>query len=85
MEILMTKTNYIKPLKNWQKRKTETEQITKKQYENIISNDTLNFFRNLGGTERTDKSYTCRGYNVTKLVSICPSKKIKTIRQFKFK
>ena len=83
MEIIMTKTNYIKPIKNWQKRKTETEQITKKQYDNIISIDTLKFFRNLGGTERTEKTYTCRGYNVTKLISICPSKPSSKLRSGK--
>jgi|TARA_R100000084_G_C4505134_1_gene79921 hypothetical protein len=61
-----------------------TEEITPTQYRNITSNDTLKWFRRLGGSETAQRSYTCRGYNITKLTSISPDKQSKTIRQFKF-
>lgn len=61
-----------------------TKNITQKQYENIISNDTKNFFKSLGGTERSYKNYTCKGYITTKIISTSPDKKHKTERLFNF-
>ena len=85
--ILMTKTNYtkIKHLKNsWKQEKETTEKIDKITYSRIVSADTLKWFRRLGGSETAERSYTCRGYNVTKLTSTSPDRGIKIIRKFKF-
>lgn len=61
-----------------------SESITRTQYNNIINDDTLKWFRRLGGSETAERSYTCRGYNVTKLTSTSPDREIKIIRKFKF-
>jgi len=50
----------------------------------ICSDDTLKWFRRLGGSESAQRGYTCRGYRVVKLTSTSPNKQSKTIREFKF-
>ena len=60
------------------------EEITETQYKNICSDDTLKWFRRLGGSESAERGYTCRGYRVVKLTSTSPNKQSKTIREFKF-
>jgi hypothetical protein len=62
-----------------------SESITTSQYNNLTKDDTLKWFRRLGGSETAERSYTCRGYNVTKLTSTSPDRGIKIIRKFKFK
>lgn len=61
-----------------------TEIIPREDYEFITKPETLEWFRCLGGTETAERSYTCRGYNITRLTSTSPDKKIKVIREFKF-
>ena len=61
--------------------KEKTTIISFKEYFNYISS--VDFFKNLGGTERVEKGYTIAGYIPTKLTSINPSKDVKIIRQFK--
>mgnify|MGYP003630727874 FL=1 len=61
-----------------------SESITRAQYNNLTKDDTLKWFRRLGGSETAERSYTCRGYNVTKLTSTSPDRGIKIIRKFKF-
>ena len=72
-----TKTTYI------QEDQTR-EEITTREYRNITEDDTLKFFRRLGGTESAQRSYTCAGYLITKLTSTSPDRQNKTIREFKF-
>ena len=60
----------------------EVTTIDGNQYNLIISS--CNAFRRLGGSETITRSYTCRGYNVVKLVSKSPSRAIKVVRQFEF-
>ena len=72
-----TKTTYILE-------EETTETITKKQYNNICNEETLKWFRRLGGSETAQRGYTCRGYLITKLTSKSPDKNIKIIRKFKF-
>ena len=62
----------------------ETKQIDWEQYKNIIDPQTSRFMRRLGGSESVTKSYTCRGYNVVKVVSTSPDKENRTIREFEF-
>jgi len=61
-----------------------TENLTKEQYTNITSDDTLKLFRRLGGIETAQRGYTCSGYLITKLTSKSPDKQLKIIRTFKF-
>jgi hypothetical protein len=64
---------------------TEVSEITQTQYNNITSDDTLKWFRRLGGTETATRGYTERGYNVVKLISTSPNKDTRVIREFSFK
>ena len=61
-----------------------SEVIPRERYEFITKPATLKWFRSLGGTETAERSYTCRGYNITRLTSTSPDKQIKVIREFKF-
>jgi hypothetical protein len=88
MEITMTKTSLVK---NPNTKTTyivegeKTEQITKENYNNITSKETQQWFRRLGGSETAQRSYTCRGYLITRLTSVSPDRQNKSIYQFKFK
>ena len=70
--------------KSWRKNCIESQEkiISKEEYDNYISS--MGFFRNLGGSERAYKNYTCCGYIVTRLISVDPSNSIKIERNFKF-
>ena len=68
----------------WVTEKIEREHITDEQYENITNNETISFFRRLGGIETIKRGYTVRGYNITKITSTSPCRTIKIIREFKF-
>lgn len=72
-----TKTTYIKESE-------KTKEISLEQYENITNNDTLKWFRRLGGSETAVKTYTKLGYKTVKLTSSSPDKQIKVVRTFKF-
>jgi hypothetical protein len=72
-----TKTTYL--LEN-----ETTETISEEQHRNITSEDTLRFFKRLGGSENRIFGYTCNGYKVTRLTSTSPDKITKVVRTFKF-
>lgn len=81
-KITLTKETYKKEgRKNFPKNPLEvtTEEITTEEYDNIFSS--INFFKTLGGTERSYKTYTVAGYIPTRLISISPDKEIKVIRK----
>lgn len=61
------------------------EKISKKQYDNITSDNTIKWFKNLGGSEKVTYDYTCRGYKIIKLISTSPNKENKSIYEFNFK
>ena len=60
----------------------EHKEITLKQLNNITCKDTLRFFRNLGGTETVQRTYTSLGYLPYRLCSINPSRDLKRVRLF---
>jgi len=62
----------------------KTETITKENYDNITSKETQRYFRRLGGSETAQRSYTCRGYLITRLTSISADRQIKSLYRFKF-
>ena len=72
-----TKTTYIIEIK-------EVTEVTEKQHHLATNNDTVKYFRRLGGSESVQRSYTNQGYLVTKLVSTSPDKQQKVIREYKF-
>ena len=72
-----TKTTYILE-------ETETREISVKQYQNITGEQTLKWFRSLGGLESVQRGYTSRGYLITKLTSKNPNRQIKVVREFDF-
>jgi len=86
--ITMTKKYYERTAsgKSWQTKpiKTETGQLTDEQYRNTVSEDTQRFFRRLGCSETAEKSYTCAGYNITRLTSCNPDRTEKHVREFSF-
>ena len=57
-----------------------TKTIDEERYNNMTSKETIEYFRNLGGTEKA----TRKGGRVTRLVSTSPSGELRTIRAFKF-
>ena len=54
--------------------------IDEERYNNMTSNESINFFRGLGGTEKV----TRKGGRITKLVSTSPSGELRAIRTFEF-
>ena len=54
--------------------------IDEERYNNMTSKEAINFFRNLGGTEKV----TRKGGRVTRLVSTSPSGELRKIRTFEF-
>lgn len=72
-----TKTTYIVDSK-------ETKKLTMEQHRLTTNNNTIKWFRGLGGTETVQRGYTCLGYLVTKLTSISPDKQTKVVREYKF-
>ena len=58
----------------------EEKEITQEYYNNIVN--AKNFMKNLGGYERHEKNYTYIGYIVTRINSISPDKKEKSIYEF---
>ena len=72
-----TKTTYIVESK-------EVKEVTENQYHSVTNNDTVKYFRRLGGSETVVRNYTKQGYKVTKLVSTSPDKQNKVIREYKF-
>jgi hypothetical protein len=70
-----TKTTYLL-------RETETEEISEKQYANIV--ESASFFRRLGGSVFQQRAHTCYGYKVVKDTATSPDKQTKTVRTFNF-
>ena len=72
-----TKTTYIKE-------NEMVEIITAREYNLTVKDETLQWFRRLGGSETAVRGYTCDGYKVVRLTSVSPDKQSKTVREFKF-
>lgn len=73
-----TKTTYIQV-------KTETKEINEKEYFLTVNDNTIKYFKRLGGKEIVTRGYTSAGYKVIKLISTSPDKETKVIMEFKFK
>jgi len=73
-----TKTTYVVD-------SVEVSEVTSRQHSLTTNDDTVKWFRRLGGTETVERSYTSAGYLVTKLTSTSPDRQTKVIREYKFK
>lgn len=81
-KIMLTVERFVKVGSKWVSNEVEEMQVSETQYKNCV--DAKGFFKNLGGYERHDKSYTCAGYIVTRITSISPDKKNKSVFRYKF-
>ena len=73
-----TKTTYIEMNK-------EVNEIFDKEHYLTTNDNTIKYFRRLGGKETVTRDYTCAGFKVVKLVSASPDKESKIVREYKFK
>ena len=73
-----TKTTYIVESR-------EVKEVTERQHNLCTNNDTVKWFRRIGGKETVQRSYTNAGYLVTKLISTSPDKQTKIVREYEFK
>lgn len=80
--ITQTTERYYKDGKKWALSETEIDTVDLKTIKMI--EDSVGFFRRLGGTETLIKGYTCAGYNPVKLTSTSPDKTAKTVRKFEY-
>lgn len=81
----MTETRFEKTGKTTYKQfKQKVKEIDQKTYDNIVSDDTLKWFRRLGGSETAVKGYTCAGYCTIKLTSTSTDKSEKVVHEFNF-
>ena len=78
--MIMTKTKFEKVGSKWVEVNKEEKEITEECYNNIVN--AKNFMKNLGGYERHEKNYTYIGYIVTRINSISPDKKDKSLYEF---
>ena len=68
----------------WIEESKTVNEITQYVYSNITDENTIKWFRRLGGTETVNRGYTYSGYNIIELVSTSPDKQMRTIRKFNF-
>lgn len=59
-------------------------EITLEQLDKITNDDTLRWFRRLGGSESVQRTYTKYGYLPYRCTSCSPSRDIKKVREFIF-
>ena len=73
--------------KSWKSKpeNIETGVYNREQYQNCTGDDTLRFFRRLGGSETVVRSYTSQGLIPVRITSCDPSRTIKKVRTFTIK
>lgn len=84
-KFIMTRTHFEKKANTktvWVEKQTETKEVSEKHYKNFTDPKAISFFRNLGGSETVERSYTCYGYVPTKIVSTSPDRETKIITKF---
>lgn len=69
----------------WKIKSIEKRTVTKEYYINSVSNDTMRFFRRLGGSERRVMTYTPYGYIPVEVSSVSPDRSTRVIRRYYFK
>ena len=62
----------------------ETKEIDNKHYQNMVSDDTVKWFRRIGGSETVTRGYTYYGYLPVEVISCNPGRTIRKVRIFAF-
>ena len=78
--MILVETKFKKVGSKWVEIDKEEIEITEEHYNNIVG--AKNFMKNLGGYERHEKNYTYIGYIVTRINSISPDRKDKSLYEF---
>lgn len=88
MKIQLIQTTYTRSSerKVWQEKTNSTEkrEISLNEYGLLTNDDTIKFFRRLGGKETIKRNYTLNGFCIVYLSSISPDNQLKVVRKFKF-
>ena len=79
-EFKMIKISYNKKGSKWMEIEREEKTITKEYANNIVN--AKEFFKNLGGYERHENSFTMYGYVITRVNSISPDRRQKSVYEF---
>lgn len=73
---------FLKRGSRWVLVESTEKSVSYEFYFNVFSS--IQFMKNLGGYERTEKSYTTKGYIPTRQISISPDRTKKTVFSFSF-
>lgn len=60
------------------------QKINEEMYRNIVSEESMSFFRSLGGREKAVRGETKFGYKIVGLESLSPNKEVMILRYFNF-
>lgn len=83
--ITLTQTEYVKNKNTYVEVSKEVKEIFEKEYFLTTNDNTIKYFKRLGGRETVTRGYTCAGFKIVKLVSTSPDKETKIVREFNFK
>jgi hypothetical protein len=81
-KIRLITERFVKVGSKWKSVEVEENDVTMEMYTNCVN--AKGFFKALGGYERHEKSYTSKGYIVTRIVSISPDRKNKSVFKYDF-
>ena len=83
--IIGTTTKQTKKGKTtWNTESVTKEICSEREHNNATNDETRKFFKRIGGKESVTRSYTSKGYVITKSVSTSPTGTERTIREYKF-
>lgn len=68
----------------WETVETKIKEISREFYRNATEEQTIKFFRKLGGIETVQKNYTKWGFLPVRILSTSPNRERRTIREFDF-
>ena len=83
-EITAVIKHFEKKGSRWIETESEEKKVDFIFYCNTVDPNAANFFRGLGGYEKTTKAYTKKGFIPVECISINPDRTEKTVRSFKF-
>lgn len=81
-KITETKTEYNKVGSRWKETEKTEKETSVEFYCNVFN--AVPFFKNLGGDERVEMTYTIAGYIPIVSISISPDKETKIVRKYTF-
>jgi hypothetical protein len=79
----MTKTSYDRSGSKWTPTTTETSVVEWEEWRRVV--EAGPFFRRLGATDRSYRSWTLRGHIVTRVVSTSPDRSLRTVWELSIK